>query len=210
MKLRGLSSLTVVLILVVVSPLLINLYKSRNSAPSNESKNNLTTPSEKVSVPKKLKNIIAGNLQKQEEMTERVDFGNPTIVERERFYTENEVNNMTETEFVELLKTTELSLPKISDLKELPPGALHTTPAPVLQAGKDLGLLKEILEVHPAFEKHAITFYEKCAKESARPTPVRALCLTNFVGLKKKAGEKINLKEYPAQLVELTRMVSEL
>lgn len=210
MKLRGLSSLTAVFILVVVSPLLINLYKSRNSLPSNESKNNLTAENTKVSVPKKLKNIIAGNLQKQSEMTERVDFANTPLVERERFYTENEINNMTEAEFVELLKTTELSLPKLSDLKELPPGALHTTPAPVLQAGKDLGLLKEILEVHAPYEKHAVGFYEKCAKNSERPTPVRALCLTNLVGLKKKSGEKINIKEYPAQLVELTRMVSEL
>ena len=193
-----------------MSPLLINLYKSRNTTPANEPKIHLTEDVEKISVPKKLKNIIADNLNKQSEMTERVDFAQPSIVSRERFYTETEINNMTEATFIELVKTTELNLPKLSDLKELPPGALHSTPAPVLQAGKDLGLLKEVLIVHESYDRHAVSFYERCAKNNIHPTPVRALCLTNFVGIKKKNGEKINIKEYPAQLVELTRMITEL
>lgn len=210
MKLRRLPVIVAVLVLVAAMPLLNNYLKAQKISNSNDIKSNLTNGFENKSVPKKLKNIFAKNLQKQSEMTERSDFGDASLLVQERFYTEAEINNMTEVEFIELVKSTELKLPKVSDLKQLPPGALHRTPAPVMQAGKDLGLLKEIVKVHESYERDTVNFYEKCAKNEVHPVAVRALCLTNFVGIKKKTGEKVNLKQYPAQLVELTKMITDL
>jgi hypothetical protein len=210
MKLRGLSSLTAVVILMVAIPLLINYRKAHTEQSSNDIKSHLTNEDAQSSVPSKLKTIIANNLQKQSQMTERSDFGDASLLVQERFYTENEINNMTEEEFIELVKATELRLPKVSDLKQLPAGALHTTPAPVMQAGKDLGLLKEIIKVHESYERDTVGLYDRCANNITRPIAVRALCLTNLVIIKKKNGEAVNLKQYPAQLVDLTKMITDL
>jgi hypothetical protein len=210
MKLRGLPVYIAIIAVAAALPLVFDYLQNRNSPYVNDIKSHLTDSNSSQSAPKKLVNIIADNLKNQSAMTERSDFNNENLLEKERFYTESEISNMSEAQFAELLKTTELKLPKLSDLKELPPGALHHTPPPVMQAGKDLGLLKEVLKVHESYESLALGFYEKCAKATDRPTPVRALCLTNLVEIKKKKGEKINIKQYPAQLVELTRMITDI
>jgi hypothetical protein len=213
MKLRGLTAILTAASLGIVVLLLSHYFKVKDSPP--EIKSQLTNSNEiegqKPRGPtfQNLKSVIAKNLEKQSEMVERKDFDDSLLVQ-ERFYTENEINEMTEPQFKSLLKDIELKLPLLSDLKKLPPGALHTTPAPVMQAGKDLGLIKEILKVHESYEREALVFYESCAGNAERPTPVRALCLTNLVIIKKKNGERVNLKSYPAQLVELTKMVTDL
>lgn len=205
MKLRGLSALITLAVLAII--LLIANYgqKSRKNLAVDDIKSQLTP----TTTDKSLKTVIEKNLEKQNEMVERKDFDD-TILSKERSYTESEINEMSEPVFIDLLKATEVNLPKLSDLKKLPPGALHHTPAPVMQAGKDLGLLKEILKVHESYEPVAMDFYQRCAKNTERPTSVRALCLTNLVEIKKKNGESVNLKEYPAQLVELTKMITDL
>ncbi len=209
MKLRGLRPY---LFIFLITGLLVaaNLYrKSQNSPTSNDIKSQKTSEIEAPSKPKSLKEVIGQNLKKQEDFVERKDFDD-SVLAQERFYTEAEINEMTEEKFSEILNETEKKLPKISDIKKLPPGALHRTPAPVMQAGKDLGLIKEILNVHESFEKLALPFYDSCAKSSDRPTPVRALCLTNFAQIKKKNGGKINSKDYPKELIELTRMITDI
>lgn len=209
MKLRGLRPYLFIFLLTGAL-VAVNLYrKSQNSDSTNDMKSQKTSKNEAVSKPKTLKEVIAKNLKKQDEFVERKDF-DESVLRQERFYTEAEINEMTEEKFVEILIDTENKLPKISDIKKIPPGALHRTPAPVMQAGKDLGLIKEILNVHESFEKLALPFYDKCAKSSERPTPVRALCLTNFAQIKKKNGDKINSKAYPKELIELTRMITDL
>ena len=216
MKLRGLSAIVTTIILAALLGAGSYYLKSKNVDHSNDIKSQLTSesPSQNaatvtVNKPSALKNLIANTIKKQEEMTERKDFDN-SVLELERFYTDQEIADMTEEEFTVLVQEIELKFPKLSDIKKLPPGALHRTPAPVLQAGKELGLLKEILKVHESYERVAVGFYERCAKSAERPTPVRALCLTNLVTTKKKNSEKVNLKEYPSELVELTRMITDL
>lgn len=213
MKLRGLRTLIFIGIALAVAVGFSIYRSSHKNELANDIKNELTpeeaAENELSSKPKNLKDVIAGNLKKQEEMVERKDFDD-SVLGQERFYTEAEINDMTETQFQELLKETENKLPRISDIKKLPPGALHRTPAPVMQAGKDLGLIKEVLAVHESYERSAAPFYEKCAKEKDRPTPVRALCLTNLIQVKKKNNERVNIAEYPTDLVELTRMITDL
>lgn len=206
MKLRGFGPLILIIIAVGLLAGVALYQKTLKNESVDDIKSQLTKVETKT---KKLKEIIAGNLNKQEMMVERKEFDN-SVLEQERFYTEAEINEMTEEQFVALLKEIEIKLPKISDIKSLPPGALHRTPAPVMQAGKDLGLIKEILKVHESYENEAAGFYENCAQNKERPTAVRALCLTNLVQVKKKNGEKINLTLYPAQLIELTKMITDL
>lgn len=207
MKLREVST---GLILVICASLLVGAFiyfsKEKNQI-ANDIKSKMTSGPEATSPALKLKEIIAKNLEKKDEMVERVDFA--PIVTNERFYTESEISEMSEEKFIELLKDIELKMPKISDFKKLPPGALHRTPAPVIEAGKDLGLIKEILAVHEAYERNAVAFYDRCADNKERPTAVRALCLTNLIILKKKNGEAINLKRFPPDLVDLTRMITD-
>lgn len=218
MKVRGLSALVIILVLGVLFLVGSNYLKSKNNLTSDDMKSQLTAENiaqnSADSKPKGLKAIIAGNLKKQEEMQdemiERKDFDDSTLLVRERLYTEAEINEMTQEQFIDLLEQTEAKLPTINDIKKLPPGALHRTPAPIMQAGKDLGLLKEVLKVHESYERDAIIFYEKCAKTVERPMPVKALCLTNLIEIKKKNGQKINLSTYPADVVELTKLITEM
>ncbi len=213
MKVRGLRTLLFFLGALAVA-VGFSLYKKspKNDLP-NDMKSQLTTEVSQnestPSKPKNLKDVIAGNLKKQEEIVERKDF-EETLLAKERFYTEAEINDMTEEQFKALVQETENKLPKLSDIKKLPPAALHRTPAPVIQAGKDLGLLKEVLKVHESYERVVAPFYEKCAKNNERPTPVRALCLTSLIQVKKKNNERINSADYPSDLIELSRMITDL
>jgi hypothetical protein len=207
MKVRGLSALVTVLVLALLVLVGSRYLKSEKNTASNDMKSQLTPndPSKKG-----LKAIIAGNLKIQEEMVERKDFDDGSLLVRERAYTEAEINEMSEVEFKALLIETEAKLPTVNDIKKLPAGALHRTPAPVMQAGKDLGLLKEILKVHEAYERDAADFYKKCALTKERPISVKALCLTNLIEIKKKSGEKLNLSAYPNEVVELTRLITDM
>lgn len=207
MKLRGHKAQTIVIAVATLVLLGTLFLRDRKSSSENERNSQLTTEND---APKNLKAVIVGNLKKQEEMSERVDFDDSQLLVRERAYTENEINDMTEEEFAALVKETETKLPKLSDIKKLPPAALHRTPAPVMQAGKDLGLLKEVLAVHESYDRVAAGMYERCAKDKDRPTPVRALCLTDLIQYKKKNGSSINKADYPAELIDLTKMITDM
>ena len=132
------------------------------------------------------------------------------LVSKERVYTEIELSQMSEVQFVELLKETQRRLPKLSDIKKIPEGALHHTPELVMEAGRNLGVIKEVLKSHESYEKVALPFYSECAKNDEGSTPVRALCLTNLIELHKKIKKPINLKEFPSQVVELSRLVTDM
>lgn len=186
----------------------LNNKKDRELIALNETKSQLT---EEENAPKKpgLQELIKKNLARQEEAGNNQS-AQENVLMRERIYTEAEINEMSEQQFEELLKETERKLPKIADLKKLPAGALHRTPPDVIQAGRDLGVIREVLKVHEAYERVAAPFYNNCAKNNEGVTPVRALCLTNLIEIKKKNGESLNLKEFPNQLIELSRMVTEI
>ncbi len=207
------SSLYILLIsaIILASILLFKKgEKSRELIALNETKSQLTNQNENLQAnPKKmsLKNLIKNNIIHQE--TTNNSNNQENLLTKERLYTQEEIDSITEEKFIELLKETELRLPKLADLKKIPAGALHTTPPQIFQAGRDLGVLKEILKVHESYDNLAIGFYKKCAKDSEGTTPVRALCLTNLIEIKKKKNETLNLAEYPNQLVELSKLITD-
>ena len=206
---RFLLTITVLsIILLVVGNLAYQNFKS--SLVINDKKSKLTllkTVQDAAQKIPTLKDVIAKNLAKQNTVAD-AQVNNPNVLTAERIYTENEINEMSEIQFSGLIKDTELKLPKLSDIKKIPPGALHHTPVLIIQAGRDLGVIKEILKIHKEFEKVAIPFYKNCAKNLQGTTPVRALCLTNLIEIKKNNNENLNLKDYPETLVELSRMVT--
>ena len=128
----------------------------------------------------------------------------------ERQYTDQELSTMSEENFKQLLKETESKLPLLNDIKKLPSTALHHTPALIIRAGKDLGVIKEILIINTSLEKFALGFYQRCAKNNKVVTPVRALCLTNLLEINKKNGFFTNTSEYPQNILELSKMVIDL
>lgn len=158
---------------------------------------------------KTLEKLTKASLDNSTGMIERVDFDS-SVLSQERFYTEKEIQTMTEDQFSNLLKEVASRLPKLSDIKKIPIEALHHTPAPVLQAGKELGLIKEVLKIHESYENLALGFYQTCALNKESPTPVRALCLTNLVEIKRKKGETINKKLFSKEIIELSKMVTDL
>lgn len=206
MKKSGLSiPLLISMVSIIVIVIVVVSYQQKE-VTSNDNKYKLTLLNKAKKVPV-LKSIIEQNLAKQQASAPAAD---ENVLVIERVYTEQELNKMSEEQFAALLKDMEIRLPKLSDIKSLPAGALHRTPPVILEAGRELGLIKEILKIHESYERVAAPFYKNCAKKDDGTTPVRALCLTNLIEIKKKNGEVLNLAEFPGQIVELSRMITDI
>jgi hypothetical protein len=140
----------------------------------------------------------------------QVEGPTPELLTAERIYTEEEIKNTTEQQFYEMLKETQKRLPLLSEIKQVPSGALHHIPSVVLEAGRNLGVLKEVFKYHPEYEIKAISMYNDCARAENRPMPVRALCLTNLILFSKKYNLPLDLKSFPNNIVELTKLVTDM
>lgn len=152
----------------------------------------------------RLQQIIAKNKDKN------IVTADLSLLTAERIYTEEEIKNTTEIQFDEMIKDVELKLPKISEIKEIPAGALHHTPQLIMEAGRNLGAIKEVIKYHPEFEKKTIALYSNCANSADKPNPVRALCLTNLIEIAKKNHLTIDLKKFPAEIVSLSKLVTDI
>lgn len=198
--------------IIILSGIGAKIYLDSKSG--NESEKALTQKTSEVlsEKSKTLKEVIAQNQKKQEEMSNSPIPLPPgaTMLTRERIYTEEEITSMTEEEFKTMLNDTERRLPSKKDIKDLPPGALHHTPGIIVEAGRNLGAIKEVLKAHENYEKIALPFYEKCSMNNEGTTTVRALCLTNLVLIKEKNGEKVNTNSYPQDIVKLSKLVTDL
>jgi hypothetical protein len=158
----------------------------------------------------KLQQIIARNKELNTATSQKAESPTSELLTAERIYTEEEIKNTTEIQFNEMLKETEKRLPTMKDIKQLPSGALHHIPNVILEAGRNLGALKEVFKYHPEYEEKALPLYKTCAMAESRPTPVRALCLTNLIEISRKLNLKLDLKSFPPHIVELTKLVTDL
>lgn len=206
MKLKEFS-LPLVLLLIAGILAAISMYlNGQKKVRPNDSISQLTASvAEKKT--SKLRTFLDKGFHKTQQNSEA---SSTPLLDHERQFTEQEIAQMNEEGFEELLTEVERRLPKISDIKKIPSGALHRTPETIIEAGRNLGLVKEILMSHEKFIPKAIGFYDHCAKNDERPTPVRALCFTNLVLLKKQKAEKINLKDYPPQVIDLAKMITDI
>jgi hypothetical protein len=197
------SSLSLAMPILVVSLLIIGfitILNFKNNRPLNDNKSKLTLIETIKKVPV-LKNLITSN---------KAPIVNLNVLTEERVYTEKEITEMSEEQFIDLLKETERRLPKNSDIKPIPTGALYHTPEVIIATGRDLSVIKEVLKSNRSYERLAAFFYANCAQSVEGITPVRALCLTNLIEIKKKNNENVNLSEYPDQLIQLSRMVIDI
>ena len=133
-----------------------------------------------------------------------------SVLTMERNFTQEEINRMSEAEFKSVLADIERKLPKKSDLKKIPEQALHHTPPAIIEAGRNLGLIKEIIKVHKNYETFALDFYQDCTKNEESPTTIRAICLTNLVVINRLNGNKFNTAGYPKEIVDLSKIVTDL
>ena len=92
------------------------------------------------------------------------------------------------TELSAALDEASRSLPTMAELRKLPAGALHRTPAPVMKANAAIGQVAEALEREPARAGEGLAFYGDCARRADVATSVRALCLTKMRQLSKSSG----------------------
>lgn len=157
----------------------------------------------------KLQIILNKNIEKIKNK-EQAEASSHELLTAERLYTEDEIQNATEAQFAVILNDTEARLPTMKDIKQLPSGSLHHIPALILEAGRNLGVIKEVIKFHPEFEQSVIPLYKNCALSEIRPTPVRALCLTNLIEVSKKNHLSLNLKQFPSHIVELTKLVTDM
>jgi len=116
------------------------------------------------------------------------------------------IDDLTVETFTQLTEKIFADMPLRNDLQNLKSsGEAHHYPEPVIRAGHQLGLLKEILVKRPEFEEQGAVFYQKCASEEKAITSVRALCLTNLAKYKATHGEMIDMSKYPERVVELAQ-----
>ena len=212
MKVRGLSAIVTTIILAVIVFLGLRYFKSTKSDYSNPTKNHLTLHTEedlaKPTPRVGQKDHITQNLENHNHEIENKEIVDENLLAEER--TVAEINEMTQSQFVDLLKTTEAKLPTIADIRKLPAAEVHHTPGLIMQAGRELGLIKEILKEHESFYLDASIFYEKCAKSTDRPKSIKALCLTNLIEIKQKNKEALNLDAYPKDLIEMSKLIIDI
>lgn len=67
-------------------------------------------------------------------------------------------------------------IPRQESLKNLLPSEMHDTPAPVLQAGKDLGEMHDYFLTHHHDINVELDFYLKCSQQKDFFDSARALC----------------------------------
>jgi hypothetical protein len=110
-------------------------------------------------------------------------------------------SNLSVTEFIKIVESTEDSLPTIEQARVLKEEDVHYTPQILKAAGRKLGDLATILSQRKDLIPEGIKFYQNCAKDTKSLPPVRALCLGNL----KKYGVEIDESSYPKSIVNLAK-----
>lgn len=97
-------------------------------------------------------------------------------------------------------------LPYQEDLQKLEDNQVHSIPQSLLQTGRDLGKLKELVLMYPDFQEmqqEAKIFYKDCADQEGYPTSIRSLCLFNRLQLARNHNENFDLSSYPPEIKKL-------
>ncbi len=97
-------------------------------------------------------------------------------------------------------------LPRKADLQKLEDDQVHSIPQELLQTGRQLGQLKEMVlryPDNPVLQERAKEFYKNCADDEGYPTSIRSLCLFNRLQLAKNSGEDFDISPYPLEIKEL-------
>jgi len=118
--------------------------------------------------------------------------------------------------FRELAVDVLRALPVKQDLKNLNEHEVHDTPKILLEAGKELGRVAEILNSNPRLIKEGAKFYRSCVGTAKFPSSVRALCLFHHSRMRTQlAGEGVDIagldseQNIPSEIRELAHLLGE-
>lgn len=101
-------------------------------------------------------------------------------------------------------------MPLVTDLQRLEDGQAHHITPGLLETGKRISRLKQLVLSYPELkplQNEANQFYESCAGDDDFPTSIRSLCLFSRLQLAKNRKEKFDIAPYP---LEIKQMVMEL
>lgn len=108
-------------------------------------------------------------------------------------------------------KTAEffIKVPRRESLKKLAPSEMHDTPAPVLQAGKELGKMHEYFLTHDHGINVELDFYLKCSQQKDFFDSARALCAARASQLfLKMTGHRISPKIFDDRIAALKDQIN--
>lgn len=89
-------------------------------------------------------------------------------------------STLSEFDFVERIEKTLLGLPAIEELKNFSAQELHHFNPLLIEAGKKLGKIAEVLTAYPQYKNKGLEFYQRCVQKVETFTAIKALCLLNF------------------------------
>ena len=103
---------------------------------------------------------------------------------------EDRKTELSRDEFLNLSERVWEHVPNKADLQKLTEKDVHNTPDVLLQAGLELGSIAQAVKENPHLVPEAISFYERCSADQAKPDTIRALCFAHY----RKLGERQNLR----------------
>ena len=110
-------------------------------------------------------------------------------------------------EFSGLLMKVYSDIPTIDDLRRLSPEDAHNYPNSLIETGRNLGLIVELVKNKKELLNEAIGFYSKCSKRDRFPSSVRAICLSNLMKFSKDSDFRPDLSLYPRRVLEMVKIL---
>jgi len=114
-------------------------------------------------------------------------------------------------EFTATTQQTLRSLPNRGQIAQLSEAEVQHTPMLVVQAGRKLGQILEMLDAHPELAQQGARFYTDCALQANGVTTIRALCLANLRELSRKHQMPLpsEVENLPAQVKKLADLAND-
>ncbi|MCO4792867.1 MAG: hypothetical protein KC493_04090 [Bacteriovoracaceae bacterium] len=109
-----------------------------------------------------------------------------------------------------LLNKAYTFIPKKEDLNKNKTDHVHHIPVEVKLTGEFIGKLVTETNSNKSLLPRSNKFYKRCSSDDSFPTTVRALCLSHYILTSRKLNIDINLKEFPARVVELSKLTLQL
>lgn len=110
-------------------------------------------------------------------------------------------------EFSGFLMKMYSAIPTIDELRNLSLEESHNYPNPLIETGRNMGLLVDLIKGNKDYLKEAIGFYSKCSKRDRFPKSVRALCLANLLKYSKGSDYHPDLSLYPHRVLEMVKIM---
>ena len=86
---------------------------------------------------------------------------------------------------------------------------VHHIPDFILSYGRVMARMKKYIKDYPENNFHAFQYYEQCSLNADVYTSIRSLCLYNTLELSEALDKRIDLTNYPQEVVELAKSLEQ-